>query len=238
MERMNEHTGYINKGGRVGILISERIAQSTIEDNECEEHEHLESKWIRLECRPKNIAIGVFYGPQENEKIDKVQEIYSALNNQINQQAENNEIITAGDFNAKLAIDRENCSQPVSRNGKILTNIITDNNLIIASLQANHGIRTRVNRQKTSEKSVIDYVLTTPQIAKDIQSMIVDEDRSLGVKGKKESDHNTIVMSIKINDSRQPTYKQTWKINNTEGWKNSTWKWKTQSTKKELKGKL
>ena len=72
--------------------------------------------------------------------------------------------------------------------------------------------------EKTSEKSVIDYVLTTPQIAKNIQSIIVDEDGSLRVKGKKESDHNTIVMSIKINDSRQPTYKQTWKINNTEGW--------------------
>ena len=79
-----------NKGGGVGILISEKIAQDTIEHNECEEQEHLELKWIRLECRPKNIAIGVFYGPQENEKIDKVQEIYSALNNQFNQQAENN----------------------------------------------------------------------------------------------------------------------------------------------------
>ena len=96
------------------------------------------------------------------KKIDKVQEIYSALNNQINQQAENNEIIIAGDFNAKLAINRENCSQPVSRNGKILTNIITDNNLIIASLQANHGIWTRVNRQKTSEKSAIYYTHWQP----------------------------------------------------------------------------
>ena len=225
-----------NKGGGVGILISEKIAQNTIEDNECEEHEHLESKWIRLECRPKNIAIGVFYGPQENEKIDKVQEIYSALNNQINQQAENNEIIIAGDFNAKLAIDRENCSQPVSRNGKILTNIITDNNLITASLQANHGTWTRVNRQKTSEKSVIDYVLTTPQIAKNIQSMIVDEDGSLRVKGKKESDHNTIVMSIKINDSRQPTYKQTWKINNTEGWKKINVEMKNPVNKERIEG--
>ena len=77
-----------NKRGGVGILISEKIAQNTIEDNECEEHEHLESKWIQLECRPKNIAIGVYYGPQENEKIGKVQEINSVLNNQINQQAE------------------------------------------------------------------------------------------------------------------------------------------------------
>ena len=91
--------------------------------------------------------------------ITNIQEIYSTMNNQINQQAENNEIIIARDINAKLAIDREDCSQPVSRNGKILTNIITDNNLITASLQANHGIWTRVNRQKTSEKSVIDYVL-------------------------------------------------------------------------------
>ena len=46
-----------------------------------------------------------------------------------------------------------------------------------------------------NEKSVINYVLTTPQIAKSIQSMIVDEDESLRVKGKKRNrpQHNSYV---------------------------------------------
>ena len=55
-----------NRGGGVGILVSEKITQNTTEDNTSDEHESLESKWIQIESRPKNLAIGVLYGPQEN----------------------------------------------------------------------------------------------------------------------------------------------------------------------------
>ena len=208
-----------NKGGGVGILIAEKIANITSDDNKCEEHEQLETKWIRLESRPKNIAIGVFYGPQENEKIEKVQEIYTALNNQINQQTEDNEVIFAGDFNAKLKVNREDCVQTISRNGKILKDIIKENNLTPVNLTADYGIWTRENRQNTTEKSVIDYIMATPLISQRIQTVIVDEKGHLRVKGKNETDHNTLLMLIKINDMRKATYKETWKLDNTEGWK-------------------
>ena len=118
-----------NKGGGVGILVTEKLAQNTTEDNSSEAPEHLETKWIKLECRPKNIAIGVFYGPQENEKIEKVKEIYEALNYQIAQKAQSNEIIIAGDYNAKLEIDNKDCKQTESRNGRILRNLANENNL-------------------------------------------------------------------------------------------------------------
>ena len=71
-----------------------------MDDSNIEEHEDLESKWIQIECRPKNISIGVVYGPQENEKIEKVRQIYNALDIQIKQKSINNEVILAGDFNA------------------------------------------------------------------------------------------------------------------------------------------
>ena len=58
-------------GGGVGILIKNTIAQQTKEDTTADEHPDLETKWITLETRPKNIAKGVFYGPQEGERIDK-----------------------------------------------------------------------------------------------------------------------------------------------------------------------
>ena len=118
-----------NNGGGVGILVAEKIAQNTTEDNSGEDHDQVETKWIKLECRPKNIAIGVFYGPQENEKIEKVKEIYTALNNQIAQKAQTNEIIIAGDYNAKLLIDTDNHKQSESRNGKLLKDLIANNNL-------------------------------------------------------------------------------------------------------------
>ena len=174
-----------NKGGGVGILIAEKIANITSDDNKCEEHEQLETKWIRWESRPKNIAIGVLYWPQKNENIEKVQEIYTALNNQINQQTEDNEVIMAGDFNAKLEVNRGDCVQTISRNGKILKDMIKENNLTPVNLTADYGIWTRENRQNTTEKSVIDYIMATPLISQSIQTVIVDEKGHLRVKGKK-----------------------------------------------------
>ena len=208
-----------NKGGRVGILVSEKIAQNTTEDNFNDEYENLETKWIQIESRPRNLAIGVFYGPQENDCAAKVKEIYAALNNQLTHKAENNEIILAGDFNAKIAISTKNCKQRESRNGKLLQKIITDNNMTVANLKADAGIWTRVNRKKSEEKSVIDYILASPYIAKGIQTLIVDEEGHLRVKGKNETDHNTITMTIKINDPRKPKFQERWRLNNKEGWK-------------------
>ena len=207
-----------NRGGGVGILVSEKIAQNTTEDNTCDEHESLESKWIQIESKPKNLAIGFFYGPQENENISKAKEIFTALNNQIAHKAETNKIIIAGDFNAKITINNEECKQSESRNGKLLQNIIEDNNLIVANLKADAGIWTRVNRKNNKKKSVIDYILTTPYVANNIQTLIVDEEGHLRIKGKNETDHNTITMSIAINDPRKPTYREKWNLNNKEGW--------------------
>ena len=105
----------------------------------------------------------------------KAKEIFTALNNQIAHKAETNEIILAGDFNAKITINNEECKQSESRNGKLLQNIIEDNNLIVANLKADAGIWTRVNRKNNEEKSVIDYILTAPYVANNIQTLIVDE---------------------------------------------------------------
>ena len=57
--------------------MAEKLAQSTTEDTSNEDHEQLETKWIKLECRPRNIAIGVFYGPQENEKMENAKGIFT-----------------------------------------------------------------------------------------------------------------------------------------------------------------
>ena len=174
-----------SKGGGVGILVSEKLAQSTTEDTSNKDHEQLETKWIKLECRPRIIAIGVFYSPQENEKMENAKGIYTALGHQIAQKAQNNEVILAGDFNAKLQINTNSCKQYISRNGKLLGEIMDNNDLTPANLNSNHGIWTRVNRKNAEKKSVIDYILTTEQMARNIQSVIVDEEGNLRIKGKK-----------------------------------------------------
>lgn len=46
------------KVGGIGILASARIANSVTDDDSSDPGELTEIQWIKLECRPKNIAIG------------------------------------------------------------------------------------------------------------------------------------------------------------------------------------
>ena len=205
-------------GGGVGILISNKIANHTTEDNTTDE-ETTETKWIKLECKPKNIAIGVFYGPQEKIKLEEAKLIYQSLENQISLLKENNEVIIGGDFNAKLEINTKEAKQKQSRNGKMLQQLIENTDLITVSTSPDIGIWTRANRKKDTEKSIIDYILVTPTMASNKVAMVIDETGELRVKGKNESDHNTMIMTVKINKPRKPTYIEPWKLNNVDGWR-------------------
>ena len=139
-------------GGGVGILIAKNIEKHVLEDNTGEEYEDLESKWIKLESRPKNISIGVFYGPQENEKVEKTKEIFEKLENQITQKLTENELIIGGDFNAKLEIIKPTEKQEQSRNGKILQDLITKKDLDPISKKADIGTWTRFEWNNKGKK--------------------------------------------------------------------------------------
>ena len=45
----------------------------------------------------------------------------------------------------------------------------------------------------------------------------VDEKCKLRITGKNEIGHNTILMSLKINDPKRPSFQEKWKLNNKEG---------------------
>ena len=209
------------EGGGVGILLSNEIAKHAKEDNSSDEEENLEALWITLGCRPRNISIAVFYGPQENEKHEKVKEFYEKFENQIKQKSKNNEIIIGGDFNAKLAFDIDNTQQKESRNGKILQELTDRNNLEPITLNAEKGIWTRHEWNNKEKKSTVDYILTSRTIAKNVSHTIVDEEGSFRVKGKndKGSDHNTILTNIRVNNPRTKTFTEKWNVNNKPGWK-------------------
>ena len=97
--------------------------------------------------------------------------------------------------------------------------MIDNTRLTPTSTEADTGIWTRVNRNKPSEKSVIDYIVTTPTIHKNRKMNIIDESGEFRVKGKKETDHNTMTLTININQPRTPQFRESWKLNNSEGWK-------------------
>ena len=69
--------------------------------------------------------MGNFYGPQENEKRQKVKAIYRHLRTQIIQAKQEGPVIITGDFNTKLHITKQgNNIQNESNNGKIMQNEI------------------------------------------------------------------------------------------------------------------
>ena len=224
-------------GGGVGILIAKNIEKHVLEDNTGEEYEDLESKWIKLESRPKNISIGVFYGPQENEKVEKTKEIFEKLENQITQKLTENELIIGGDFNAKLEIIKPTEKQEQSRNGKILQDLITKKDLDPISIKADIGTWTRFEWNNKEKKSTVDYIITTKRIAKNTTHTIVDEKGNKKIYGnnKKETDHNTIITNIKINNPRKKTYINKWRINNKEGWNEFNTRIQERNKKREIR---
>ncbi len=205
-------------GGGVGILVAQDIAGITTTKDDIETDESTESTWIKISTRPKPIFIGAFYGPQEKTTKQKVEDIYTTLETQVTQLENQGEVLLTGDFNAKLEIRNPQGQQEESRNGKILQQMINRKKLEVTNINPQKGLWTRVNRNNPNEKSVIDYIVTTRGIHERMGATIIDEEGSLRIKGKAETDHNTILTSISINTERERKLQTRWKMGNSNGW--------------------
>ena len=104
----------------------------------------------------------------------------------------------AGDFNAKLRINDRNVLQDQSRNGKCMQRMLDETNMKPKSLEAAVGQWTRVKRKDTTERSVIDYILMTSKIAAATENIEIDESGAHRLKGKAETDHNTITVELDL----------------------------------------
>ena len=103
------------KGGGVGFLIRNDI-KSLIEEINTPPSTTLESKWITLKSASK-IAIGVVYGKQETASKEEVEQQFQELTTVTNRMQQQCEVIILGDLNAKIAINKQQCKQKLSRNG-------------------------------------------------------------------------------------------------------------------------
>ena len=130
------------------------------------------------------------------------------------------QIILTGDFNAKIALPEDGSIQKESRNGKIMAEFIENTGLIPISTKPQHGLWTRENRHDPNEKSVIDYVLTTPLITGQTKNLNIDEEGTLRMQGRKESDHNTITYEVTGKIRKNTKRKLIWRTNNEDAWNN------------------
>ena len=128
------------------------------------------------------------------------------------------EIILTMDGNAKIGL----MGEEITRNGKMLLEVIKNMNVVIINgSEKCKGTITRKNTKKESETSAIDFVIASRTAEQWINEMNIDEDGVMKIKGKNETDHNTISIDINIkNIDRTKKIKRTeWNVNApTEKW--------------------
>merc|ERR1712228_1143108 len=66
------------------------------------------------------------------------------------------------------------------------------------------GKITRVNTKNSTEYSAIDFVLASEGAEPWVQKMNIDEEGIIKVKGRNQSDHNTITLELKITSTNYP----------------------------------
>ena len=204
-------------GGGVGILVRSDIAAKVtphINDR------GIEIMWVsvyRKNCCP--LLVGVYYGRQETRTSQiEIQQEMLLLQEEITEMSNEGEILLAMDGNAKIGL----LGEDISRNGSLLLETIEQTGLVLMNgTEKCRGKVTRFNTKNDREKSAIDFVLANEEVAKWINEINIDEDGMIRVRGKNETDHNTITMNLDIDnlDNVKKVKRTTWNLRtSTEKW--------------------
>ena len=205
-------------GGGVAILVRNDIINLVtphISDRD------LEIMWVsfkRKKCMP--IIIGCYYGKQESRcSKDEINIEMGKLSEEIEEYKKEGEIVIFMDGNAKIGL----LGEQKSRNGKLLEEVMKSHDLNFLNQNTKcKGKITRQNTKNPSEKSAIDFVVSTSETEKNLISMIIDEEGTYKIKGKNDTDHNTIITQFQLPSYYKPTVTQNskWRINAPEeNWK-------------------
>ncbi len=180
----------------------------------------MEVQWAEVKSGNQKTFIGVFYGQQEKAPAEEVQSDFDALKSQINTLKQEGDVILVGDFNAKLNIHlpEKKITQKMSRNGEILQGLLNDTETVAVNMNKDVCQWTREHRKNQNEKSVIDYIITTNKSKEKIKLTRIDTEGTHRLKGKEETDHNTILMETNFDVRTTPTHKKIWKKGSTQDW--------------------
>ena len=179
-------------GGGVGVLVRKDICQCVAPHIS---ERKIEMMWLSI--RRKHLPplmVGVYYGKQESKTSKNEIELeMQLLNEEIEEMKHEGELLIAMDANAKIGLMNEN----ISRNGHLILETFENTGLIIMNKSSKcDGVITRMNTKNQNEKSAIDFILATETAEIWIKHIEIDETGLYKIKGKNDSDHNTI--SIKL----------------------------------------
>ena len=150
------------------------------------------------------------YGPQEDD-TEKSKSFFAKLDEEIKSAKLAGDLVCIElDANSKLGPSIvPGDPKPQSRNGKLLSNVVDENCLVVVNgLGLCDGVITRERKTtQRTEKSVIDFFVVCERFLALIKSMKVDESRKhaltkyctkKGVKSVKISDHNLLILELGI----------------------------------------
>ena len=197
-------------GGGIAILIRNDKRFSVA----CHMSERsIECMWISI--RKSGLPpfyIGTYYGKQETRtSVSQIETEMHLLKEELLETQKEGELLLVMDGNAKIGI----LNEPISRNGRHLLKVIQDTDLIVMNQSGKcNGKITRQNTKKDSEFSAIDFVLTTENAEKWIKDVLIDENGLYKIKGKTETDHNTILINLNMKniDNLRPQKTTNWNI--------------------------
>ena len=183
-----------NKGGGVGILVRKDKKMQVSPHHTLR---NIEMMWVSINrINEKPLFVGVYYGKQESTVCnDEIQEEMDLLTEEILEISKDGEVIICMDANAKIGLMKED----QSRNGKLIMQVFEECQMsVINGSDKCEGVVTRQNRKRENEKSAIDFVTTTYEAKSWIKKMKIDEVGEMRMRGKNESDHNSIVVDIEM----------------------------------------
>ena len=216
MTKNRKHNG----GGGVAIAVRNDIELNSTKIEISEDSEQ-EVMWIEIKLfKEEKLYVGVYYGKQEGKTpLETIENEFSQISTQITKLRKKGKVVLTGDFNTKIKVNKDGINQNTSPNGRYLEEMISNLNLEPISTKSETGTWTRVNRSNPQEKSIIDYIIIPKEIIEQIKENIVDEEGVYRIKGRKETDHNTLLCKLSFEPKRETKKIVKWKLNNKEGWK-------------------
>ena len=172
---------------------------------------------VEIQIKNKEIRIMSGYGPQERwPEVDRMPFFMALEQEIIKAEMQGKSMFIEMDSNSKLGpqlIPKDPHSQ--SGNGKVLADVIARHGLIVANGSRDKCVgaitRKRVTKEST-EESMIDHVIISEDLEKDMTSIFIDEERTKVLekitKTKKDlkkqlSDHNPIITNFDIQWNRK-----------------------------------
>ena len=182
----------------------------------------MEIQWAEIKSGKQKTYVGVYYGNQERTPADEVQSDFDAIKSQINTLKQEGGVILLGDFNAKLEINlpAKNIKQTQSRNGEMLQCLLEETDSIALNVKKETCEWTRENRKKPDEKSIIDYAIVSSKTEGKVKEIRVDVEGTHRLKGKEETDHNTLLLETNMEVKTEQNIKRMWKKGKPQDWAN------------------